>query len=86
VNSLIDDKNNSITNYKNKNAWRLIKKKKLELMERVSFFIQPGGTDYNLIYDYKKKRDSVAHGDYASGINIPTILTDMKRLYNNFNN
>ena len=71
---------------KDQNAWRLIKKKRLELMEKVSFFASAGSADYNLIYAYKKQRDNVAHGDFASGINILTILADMKRLYDDLDN
>jgi len=82
LDNLINDKITNATDNKDKNSWQLIKKKKLELMEKVSFFTQSGGMDYNLIYDYKKKRDGVAHGNIASGINILTILSDMKRLYN----
>ncbi|HLG28490.1 MAG TPA: hypothetical protein VI423_11980 [Paenisporosarcina sp.] len=59
-----------------------MKRQRLDLMDKVSFFAGAGGTDYNLIYHYKDKRDDVAHGKYTSGINIPGTLVDMKRLYN----
>ena len=81
-----DDKHNNITNYKNKSAWKIICKNRLALMSKVSFFLQPGGGDYNKINDYKKKRNEVAHGGYAAGINIPAILTDMKQLYRDLTN
>jgi hypothetical protein len=54
-------------------------------MDRVSFFQLPGGQTYTKIYDYKKDRDKVAHGNIASGINIPTILSEMKQLYHDLN-
>jgi hypothetical protein len=84
--NLVTIKNTTAIDDKDKNSWRLMKKKKLDLMDKVSFFAQAGSANYNLIYNYKKKRDGVAHGDMASGINILTILADMKRLYNDLDN
>jgi hypothetical protein len=84
--ALITSKMASLTDVKDANSWRLMKKKRLELMEKVSFFATPGNTDYNLVYYYKKKRDDVAHGDFASGVNISAVLTDMKRLYVDLDN
>ena len=84
--NLIENKKNVTSDNKDLNSWRLMKKKRLDLMDKVSFFAQPGGTVYNLIYDYKKKRDNVAHGGFVQGINIMTILADMKQLYNNLDN
>jgi hypothetical protein len=83
--NLINLKNTNNASYKNKNAWRLIKKGQTNLMDRVSFFQLPGGQTYTKIYDYKKDRDKVAHGNIASGINIPTILSEMKQLYHDLN-
>jgi hypothetical protein len=83
---LVNNKTSTLTDGKELNSWRLVKKKRLELMDKVSYFAVPGGTDYNLIYDYKKKRDEVAHGDIASGVNISAVLIDMKKLYNDLDN
>lgn len=85
-NTLVNNKISIVTDSKELNSWKLLKKKRLELMEKVSFFAKSGGTDYYLIYNYKKKRDNVAHGDFASGVAISAVLTDMKRLYTDLNN
>lgn len=84
--NLMSNKITSATDSKDKNSWRIMKKKRLELMDKVSFFVTLGGIDYNLIFDYKKKRDDVAHGDFASGIIITEVLNDMKRLYFDLDN
>ena len=83
--NLINLKNANRTSYKNKNAWRIIKKGQTNLMDRVSFFQLPSGQTYNKIYNYKKDRDHLAHGNIVSGINIPTILSEMKQLYLDLN-
>lgn len=83
---LINNKIATLIDKKELNSWKMLKKKKLELMEKISFFAEPGEIDYNLIYNYKKKRDNVAHGDFATGVDISAVLKDMKRLYNDLNN
>lgn len=77
---LIKNKIATSTDDKEKNSWRLMKQKQLYLMDKVSFFAQAGGTDYNLIYSYKDKRDNVAHGKITF-VDIPSTLVDMRRLY-----
>jgi len=83
---LVNNKISTVIDSKELNSWRLVKKKRLELMDKVSYFAVAGGTDYNLIYNYKKKRDEVAHGDFAIGVDISAVLFDMKRLYNDLDN
>jgi len=77
---LIKSKIDTLPDGKEKNGWRILKKNQLYLMHKVSFFAPAGGTDYNLIYDYKDKRDDVAHGKITS-VDIQSTLIDMKRLY-----
>lgn len=86
--NLINKKSSSLTDYKNKRVWSIVKeKRKLNLMEKVSFFTNFGGVDYILIDDYKKHRNSIAHGgNFLGAVSIPTVLIEFKRLYRELNN
>ncbi len=84
--NLIETKLLSAIDAKETFAWGLVKKKRLSLMEKVSFFTPTGQTDYNLIRDFKDQRDTIAHGRYSASINIRATLIDMKRLYTDLDN
>lgn len=91
---LFKNKVASITNRTNKRAWEIIKKKNeddhLTLMDKVSFFLTSGNADYNLIFRYKKQRDTIAHGGFIihggniPPLNMPVALVDFKTLYDLF--
>lgn len=84
--SLINSKVTSISNYKNKRVWQLIKERndsdRLPLKEKVSLLTQFNGADYQLILRYKRQRDTIAHGGVVLAMNVATIFTDIGRLYN----
>jgi len=52
-------------------------------MDRVALLTPISGTDYQLINNYFKQRNSIAHGgSFTIPINIPTVIADLKKLYN----
>ena len=80
--NLIKRKVANISNYKNNRAWNIIEDKQLNLMQKTSFLTRHAGTDYNLIFKYKKHRDTIAHGGLITIINMPGIISDFHRIYN----
>jgi len=81
--TLIDLKTTTTTDPKDLRAWEIIKgNKNLSLMQHTTFLTSNGGTDYNIIYDFKKQRDQIAHGGLVSSIIISYVYTEMARLYN----
>lgn len=88
--NLIDHKSATLTNYKNKRVWEIIKQRndtdRLTLMEKVSFLTQFNGADYHLILGYKRQRDTIAHGGIVPAINMTAVINDMTRLYQGLNN
>ncbi|MBI2723343.1 MAG: hypothetical protein HYX39_14310 [Bacteroidetes bacterium] len=81
---LFDAKIVSTTNIEDLRAWEIIKTKQLSLMHLVSFVLVNGGIDYNLVYDFKKQRDKIAHGGLVPAILLSYVHTEMKRLYDLF--
>jgi negative regulator of genetic competence, sporulation and motility len=85
VTLLINQKSTTITNYRNKRAWQILKSKndddRLHFKEKASLLLTFGGADYTLVLVYYKQRNTIAHGGTVPAINIPTVLTDFKRLY-----
>ena len=83
--NLIDSKVTTLTDWKNKRTWDILHKRKdnIPLMDRVALLTKINGTDYQLINNYYKQRNSIGHGGaFTIPINIPTVITDFKRLYN----
>jgi hypothetical protein len=80
TNQLFIDREAAAVDEKDKTVWKLARQKKLDLMERVSFLTPSGNVNYKKVFDLKKKRDSVAHGKYATGVNIPTVIGEFKYL------
>lgn len=83
---LIDDKMATSSDWKAKRSWEIIQRQKnndtLHFMNRVSLLTQKGGTDYNLIRQYYGQRNDIGHGGtFSITISIPTVITDLKRLY-----
>jgi hypothetical protein len=55
----------------------------MALMDRVALLSEINGADYQLINSYYKQRNSIGHGgSFTIPINIPTVINDLKRLYN----
>lgn len=82
TNLLFDNKVAATVDIKDLRAWEIIKaNKRLSLMQRVSFVLPSGGTDYNLINDFKGQRDEIAHGGLVPSILLSYVYTEMTRLY-----
>jgi hypothetical protein len=82
---LIDKKIGTITDWKYKRVWDILNRKKddMFLLDRVALLVQLGGRDYNLIHNYYRQRNSIAHGGaFTITIDIYIVIADMKRLYN----
>jgi hypothetical protein len=87
---LIDNKLAALTDWKAKRSWEIIQKQKkndtLHFMNRVSLLTQKGGTDYNLIKQYYDQRNNIGHGGtFTITISIPTVISDLKRVYKDLN-
>lgn len=87
---LIDSKLATLTDWKAKRSWEIIQKQKnndtLHFMNRVALLTQKGGADYNLIRQYYDQRNNIGHGGtFTVTISIPTVISDLKRLYKDLN-
>lgn len=83
--NLIDSKFANLTDWKYKRTWYILHKRKdsIALMDRVALLSEINGKDYQLINSYYKQRNSIGHGgSFTIPINIPTVINDLKRLYN----
>ncbi len=69
-----------LADYEDQIAWKIALDKINTLMEHVAFLFPPGYSEYKVIYDLKKNRDTIAHGDLASGINMTSIFTDLEKI------
>ena len=83
---LINERMTSLSDWKLKRSWDIINtlkdKESLHFMSRVSLLRQKGGADYNLVNQYYRQRNNIGHGgSFTITISIPTVITDMKRLY-----
>lgn len=84
--TLIDSNVVATVNWKTKRSWEIINKQNLNLMNRVALLTQKGHADYNLIKRYYDQRNNIGHGNtFTIVISIPTVITDMKRLYRDLN-
>lgn len=88
-NNLIDDQYANLTNWSYKRTWDILYKRKTQnpnsiyFLDRVALLTEMGRPDYNLVERYYRQRNNIAHGNtFTIPINISTVVTDMKRLYN----
>lgn len=82
---LITRKKSSITSWKQRAAWDILPsgaRDEIPFKRRLGLLIEKGGSDYNLISDYYKERNSIAHGgNFISSISMPTVISELKRLH-----
>ena len=82
---LITKKQNSITSWKQRGAWDILPNSandEMPFKKRLALLTPKGGKDYNLIIFYYKERNSIAHGGhFISAISMPTVIAELKRLY-----
>lgn len=83
--SLITKKQTSIQSWRQRAAWDIIpsiSRRDYPLINRLALLTEKGGTDYNLVLDYYKERNAIAHGgSFTRSISMPTVITELKRLY-----
>ena len=71
-----------------RSAWDILPKEKesvrIHFKNRVALLVEKGSSDYNLIMDYYKLRNTIAHGgNFTTPINISNVLSNMERLDKN---
>ena len=75
---LIQRKETALKNWK---IWDILPEQ-IHFKKRVALLTEKGASDYNLIMDYYKLRNTIAHGgNFTTQISIPHVLNDMERLY-----
>ena len=83
--TLISKKQSSISSWKQRSSWDILPNSargEMPFKNRLALLAQKGFQDYNLIIGYYKERNSIAHGgNFTSAINMPTVISEFKRLY-----
>ena len=83
--SLITKKQSSISSWKQRASWDILPggaKDEMPFKRRLALLVKKGGRDYNLVVDYYKERNSIAHGgSFISTISMPNVISEMKRLH-----
>lgn len=83
--SLISKKQSSIASWKQRASWDILPSgasDEMPFKKRLALLVEKGGADYNLLVVYYKERNSIAHGgNFISTINMPTVISEMKRLH-----
>lgn len=82
---LITRKQNSISSWKQRASWDILPSgagDEMPFKRRLALLVEKGGRDYNLVVDYYKERNSIAHGgNFISPISMPNVISEMKRLH-----
>jgi len=82
---LITKKQNSIHSWKQRASWDILPnsaRDQIPFKKRLALLIERGSQDYNLVVNYYKERNSIAHGgNFISSINMPLVISELKRLY-----
>jgi len=83
---LIDRQKVSRASWKQKAVWNILStqssRDRLNFLNHLELLTEKGRADYELVARYYKERNSIAHGgDFMTEINMPTVISDFKRLY-----
>lgn len=82
---LITKKQTSISSWKQRAAWDILPgsaSAELHFKKRLALLTEKGTRNFNLISDYYKERNSIAHGgSFTRPISMPTVISEFKRLY-----
>lgn len=82
---LITKKQCSIQSWKQRASWDILPssaRDSIPFKKRLALLIEKGSQDYNLILSYYTERNSIAHGgNFISSINMPLVISELKRLY-----
>lgn len=80
----IKKKKASKSSWRDKAPWENMPNdvKDIHFKSRLALLAQRGNTDFNLVFDYYKERNSIAHGGgFISTINMPVVTAEFIRLY-----
>jgi hypothetical protein len=84
-NKLIKKKKGKIKHWKTRACWDIIDPKKLNFESRIALLTEKGNKDYNLIIEFYKKRNTIAHGGNIPNITVTiymnNIFKEIDRLY-----
>lgn len=82
---LIQMKQGSISSWKQRAAWDILPNKpddEFNFRNRLALLTKKGASDFNLVSEYYKERNSIAHGgNFTKSISMPTVVIALKRLY-----
>lgn len=84
----IQKEKNSSRPWKQKVPWTFFpnqpdENRGINFKNRLALLIDNTGPDYNLVIDYYKERNSIAHGrSFTQPISMPIVINEFKRLYN----
>ncbi len=82
---LIIKKQASIQSWRQRAAWDILPSSSsvnYPFKKRLALLTKKGASDYTLVSDYYKERNSIAHGgSFTRPISMPTVITQLKRLY-----
>lgn len=83
--ALIRKKQKSIQSWRQRAVWDILPSSSSDnfpFKKRVALLTEKGNSDYELVSDYYKERNSIAHGGtFTRPISMPTVTTQLKRLY-----
>lgn len=83
--ALITKKQTSIQSWRQRAAWDILPSTSREdypFKKRLALLTEKGATDYTLVSDYYKERNAIAHGgSFTRPISMPTVISELKRLY-----
>jgi hypothetical protein len=83
--ALITKKQTSLSSWKQRSAWDILPntaRDEMPFKKRLALLTEKGCSDFNLIVNYYKERNSIAHGGiFISAINMPDVISELKRLY-----
>lgn len=81
---LIAKKKRTGNSWRQNVAWSILptKSKDMNFQNRLALLVEKGKSDYETVSKYYKERNSIAHGgNFISPIIMPTVITELKKLY-----
>ncbi len=82
---LIRRKKRSIFSWKQRAPWEILPSQRsngLSIKKRLALLAKKGGSDFNIVSEYYKQRNSIAHGgSFTCPISMPTVILEFKRLH-----
>ena len=71
--------------WKEKAPWSILPHEpddEIWFMNRVALLTPRGEKDYNIVFEYYRERNSIAHGgDFINAIHMPDVIAELERLH-----